>query len=80
MNDEWIPMDSSRLRIAEACTYELGEKCMARWSDCRKFPATIQKILENGLFTNIHLFFKIDFDGILVILNNIYDFVIVLFI
>lgn len=77
--DEWIPMDSSRLRprtegnppLAAAATvqatqttvggavtptfsaealakFKVGEKCLARWSDSRKFKATVQKILPNG--------------------------------
>lgn len=104
LSDEWIPMDSCRLRAlsspltvtesvksesvklgtakfeiaklepvekatnapasttskaiksaANAVTVEsvfkVGDKCLARWSDSRKFRATIQKILGNGMFS-----------------------------
>lgn len=55
-HDEWICMDSARLRPLqpdvpkEGCTekFVLGERCMASWSDARKFPATVQKVLEQG--------------------------------
>jgi hypothetical protein len=41
--------NGSRLRAAQpSVTFEIGEKCLARWNDCRKFPATIQRVLENG--------------------------------
>lgn len=57
LNDEWIPMDSVRLRPLHLpkCTNEkvkfvVGEKCFARWSDSRKFRATIQAILENDMY------------------------------
>lgn len=73
--DEWIPMDSSRLRpltdtdplagtsietiqstpgpstALEAVVeprFKVNEKCMARWSDSRKFKATVKSILPNG--------------------------------
>lgn len=74
--DEWIPLDSSRLRplqdnppVAElepipeagpseelACPspallepkFKVNEKCLARWSDSRKFKATVKTILPNG--------------------------------
>lgn len=49
INDEWISMDSPRLRAAQPMlTYEVGEKVLARWNDCRKFPATVKRVLENG--------------------------------
>lgn len=42
-------MDSSRLRPAQpVVTFEVGEKVLARWNDCRKFPATVKRVLENG--------------------------------
>ncbi|KAJ6633506.1 PHD finger protein 20-like protein 1, partial [Pseudolycoriella hygida] len=52
MVTEWIPMNSSRLRPLQVvkkpiATYVPGEKVLARWTDSRKFPATIQKVLEN---------------------------------
>lgn len=56
-HDEWICMDSARLRPlqppapkeADAETFEIGERCMASWSDARKFPATVQRIIDKGL-------------------------------
>lgn len=51
INDEWITMDSLRLRPAQpAVTFEMGEKVLARWNDCRKFPATIKRVLENDTY------------------------------
>lgn len=50
--NEWIPMDSSRLRpFVQNTTAEfaVGEKCMATWvNSCSKYPATIKQILEGG--------------------------------
>lgn len=44
-------MDSPRLRPAQPKqTFEAGEKVFARWNDCRKFPATINRVLENDLY------------------------------
>lgn len=52
LSDEWIPMDSVRLRpvsvVKKLELFVVGEKCMARWNDSRKFPATIQKIVDDG--------------------------------
>lgn len=52
LSDEWIPMDSVRLRpvqvIKKSDLFVIGEKCMARWNDSRKFPATVQRIIEDG--------------------------------
>lgn len=49
INDEWISMDSPRLRAAQPMlTFEIGEKVLARWNDCRKFPATVKRVLDNG--------------------------------
>ncbi|KXJ70890.1 hypothetical protein RP20_CCG022187 [Aedes albopictus] len=58
LNDEWIPMDSVRLRPLQQpktpsngkVKFSIGEKCFARWSDSRKFPATIQAVLENDMY------------------------------
>jgi PHD finger protein 20 len=51
INDEWISMESPRLRPAQpAVTFDVGEKVLARWNDCRKFPATIQRVLENDTY------------------------------
>lgn len=44
-------MDSPRLRPAQpTVTFEVGEKVLARWNDCRKFPATVMRILENDAY------------------------------
>lgn len=51
-------MDSSRLRIpnqnpkkVETPTqYKEGDKCLARWTDSRKFPGTVRRVLENSKF------------------------------
>lgn len=44
-------MDSPRLRPAQPKqTFEVGEKVLARWNDCRKFPATIKRVLENDQY------------------------------
>lgn len=51
--DEWISMTSPRLRpfqVKFLDKYEVGERCMAIWSDSRKFPATVSKILENDTY------------------------------
>lgn len=53
--DEWISMNSSRLRPLQtpvkkmsAEQFAVGDRCQAAWSDCRKFPATVTKVMENG--------------------------------
>lgn len=59
LNDEWIPMDSSRLRIPSqmgktteaSAQFKEGEKVLARWTDSRKFPGTVNRVLENSMFT-----------------------------
>lgn len=44
-------MDSPRLRPSQpAVTFEVGEKVLARWNDCRKFPATVKRVLENDMY------------------------------
>ncbi|CAH1176132.1 unnamed protein product [Phaedon cochleariae] len=56
--DEWISMNSSRLRPIQASSrkmgptekYLVGERCLAAWSDSRKFPATITKVMENDIY------------------------------
>ncbi|XP_072377745.1 uncharacterized protein [Diabrotica undecimpunctata] len=35
---------------AEVETYIVGERCLAAWSDCRKFPATVSKVLEKDTY------------------------------
>jgi PHD finger protein 20 len=58
INDEWISMDSPRLRPAQPIvTFEVGEKVLARWNDCRKFPATVKRVLDNGEKFNQRLSF-----------------------
>lgn len=59
--DEWICMNSNALRAYKESpiiapeekksvveTFSIGERCMASWSDSRKFPATINKVLDKG--------------------------------
>ncbi|KAJ8979551.1 hypothetical protein NQ317_017700 [Molorchus minor] len=57
--DEWICMNSSRLRPLQTYTtkksipvakYVVGERCLAAWSDYRKFPATVTKVMENDTY------------------------------
>uniref|UniRef100_A0A182QI19 MBD domain-containing protein n=1 Tax=Anopheles farauti TaxID=69004 RepID=A0A182QI19_9DIPT len=48
--EEWIPMDSVRLRPFTNANFSIGEKVFARWSDSRKFKATIKSALENDLY------------------------------
>lgn len=48
LNDEWIAMDSSRLRIPVQIQYKEGDRCLARWTDSRKFPATVLRPVENS--------------------------------
>lgn len=51
--DEWISMSSPRLRpiyVEPKQTFEAGERCMAIWSVSKKFPATISKKLDNGMW------------------------------
>ncbi|CAD6991243.1 unnamed protein product [Ceratitis capitata] len=52
--EEWIPMNSTRLRQKVSTkpipVFELEEKCMARWSGPRKFPGTIKKVLGNDTY------------------------------
>ncbi|XP_019869828.1 PHD finger protein 20 isoform X3 [Aethina tumida] len=55
--DEWICMDSPRLRPLQppgkktvAEEFAVGERCSAAWSDSRKFPATVTKIVGNDVY------------------------------
>lgn len=48
-NDEWISMDSPRLRPCQP-GFEVGDRVMAKWNDCRKFPGTIKKVLDNDTY------------------------------
>ncbi|XP_066583660.1 PHD finger protein 20-like protein 1 isoform X2 [Prorops nasuta] len=61
--DEWIPMDSSRLRILQSPPSEqvrdqppletnmrefsVGERILATWADGRKYPAKVNAVLGN---------------------------------
>ncbi|KAJ3655052.1 hypothetical protein Zmor_014196 [Zophobas morio] len=71
-HDEWICMDSPRLRPLQSASttastnaagtqcsskknqiveeYTVGERCLASWSDARKFPATVTKVLDNDTY------------------------------
>lgn len=60
--DEWICVDSPRLRPLQASNasssgkkkravaeiYNVGDRCLASWSDARKFPATVTKVISSG--------------------------------
>ncbi|XP_053675318.1 uncharacterized protein LOC128725588 [Anopheles nili] len=48
--EEWIPMDSVRLRPISSASFTAGEKVFARWNDSRKFKATIKSVLENDMY------------------------------
>ncbi|KAL0276894.1 UNVERIFIED_CONTAM: hypothetical protein PYX00_004362 [Menopon gallinae] len=57
--DEWIPMDSSRLRsfpkplvqpLKETVKFVKGEEVLAMWSPYQKYPATIQAVLANDRY------------------------------
>lgn len=60
-------MDSSRLRIplvknrtkapATEIHFEKGERCLARWTDSRKFAATVIEVLENS--NSVHLLHRL---------------------
>ncbi|XP_054446487.1 PHD finger protein 20-like protein 1 isoform X8 [Pteronotus mesoamericanus] len=63
--DEWIYWDSSRLRPLERPAlrkeglkdeedffdFKAGEEVLARWTDCRYYPAKIEAINKEGTFT-----------------------------
>nr|XP_023017755.1 PHD finger protein 20 [Leptinotarsa decemlineata] len=60
--DEWICMNSSRLRPLQVQPgnatkkggsvedYTVGERCLAAWSNSRKFPATVTKVMDNDVY------------------------------
>ncbi|XP_031623843.1 PHD finger protein 20-like protein 1 [Contarinia nasturtii] len=50
LNEEWIAMDSTRLRIPVQVTFKEGDRCLARWTDSRKFPATVVRPLDNNKY------------------------------
>lgn len=47
---EWIPINSSRFRpfYETFPTFMPGEKCLARWTDTRKYLATVKTVLGNS--------------------------------
>lgn len=53
-------MNSSRLRPIEAAnvdstpgvSFKVGDRCMARWTDSRKWPGVVQRVLEKGKHFN----------------------------
>lgn len=77
--DEWLPMDSPRLRLAanlhtrkevkkhrsKKSEYKKGEEVLARWGDRRKYPAKILEVKEEELYTVIF------YDGIVKTLKGI---------
>ncbi|KAI4502468.1 hypothetical protein M0802_002380 [Mischocyttarus mexicanus] len=56
--DEWIPMDSSRLRELQTVPKEtpsmkkfaVGERVLATWVDGRKYPAKVNAVLGNDKY------------------------------
>ncbi|XP_014479378.1 PREDICTED: uncharacterized protein LOC106746825 isoform X5 [Dinoponera quadriceps] len=55
--DEWIPMDSSRLRELQSLPKEtkvrefsVGERILATWADGRKYPAKVNAVLTNDRY------------------------------
>ncbi|XP_076385068.1 PHD finger protein MBD-R2 isoform X3 [Megachile rotundata] len=55
--DEWIPMDSSRLRVLQTQSKEekmkdfsVGERILATWADGRKYPAKVNAVLGNDRY------------------------------
>uniref|UniRef100_A0A8C8RBU7 PHD finger protein 20 like 1 n=1 Tax=Pelusios castaneus TaxID=367368 RepID=A0A8C8RBU7_9SAUR len=67
--DEWIYWDSNRLRPLERPAlrkeglkddeefdFKAGEEVLARWTDCRYYPAKIEAINKEGMYINkVHL-------------------------
>ncbi|XP_018349614.1 PREDICTED: PHD finger protein 20 isoform X3 [Trachymyrmex septentrionalis] len=55
--DEWIPMDSSRLRVLQTPQKEVkmkefsvGERILATWADGKKYPAKVSAVLTNDRY------------------------------
>ncbi|XP_063990105.1 PHD finger protein 20 isoform X2 [Diachasmimorpha longicaudata] len=55
--DEWIPMDSPRLRVLQMQPrdskprgFSTGERILATWADGRKYPATVKAVLGNDRY------------------------------
>lgn len=62
--DEWLPMDSSRLRLAahlhtrkevkahsKKSEYKKGEEVLALWGDRKQYPAKILEVNEGGTYS-----------------------------
>lgn len=63
--DEWLPVDSPRLRLAthlhtrkevkkhhsRKSEYKKGEEVLARWGDRKKYPAKILEVKEEGTYS-----------------------------
>ncbi|XP_050498431.1 PHD finger protein 20 isoform X2 [Diabrotica virgifera virgifera] len=45
-----VASETNVKKEVEVETYVVGERCLAAWSDCRKFPATVSKVLENDTY------------------------------
>ncbi|KAL1444244.1 hypothetical protein MTO96_029930 [Rhipicephalus appendiculatus] len=77
--DEWLPMDSPRLRLAanlhtrkevkkhrfKKSEYKKGEEVLARWGDRRKYPAKVIEVKDDELYSVIF------YDGIVKTLKGI---------
>uniref|UniRef100_A0A224Z4Y7 PHD finger protein 20 n=1 Tax=Rhipicephalus zambeziensis TaxID=60191 RepID=A0A224Z4Y7_9ACAR len=77
--DEWLPMDSPRLRLAanlhtrkevkkhryKKSEYKKGEEVLARWGDRRKYPAKVIEVKDEELYSVIF------YDGIVKTLKGI---------
>ncbi|XP_016841145.1 PHD finger protein 20 [Nasonia vitripennis] len=55
--DEWIPMDSSRLRALQSHKepkankeFAVGERILATWGDGKKYPAKVNAALDNDKY------------------------------
>lgn len=45
--DEWLSMSSAAIRAPKTSNeYEVGERCLACWTDLRKFPAKVINIID----------------------------------
>lgn len=49
---------SARKRAPQSQTYTLGERCLARWNDSRKWKATVTDVLENGIHLEAYTKYK----------------------
>ncbi|XP_064652350.1 PHD finger protein 20-like protein 1 isoform X2 [Lineus longissimus] len=60
--DEWVPMTTDRLRPmtrhsdrkegkpVTKLVHKLGEKVLAKWTDCRMYPAKVVSVNQNGSY------------------------------